>query len=201
MEVVMTSSLECIKPDAAGIDIGSRSHFVAVPVGRDEESVKEFGFFTEDLYRLSDWLKKCKISTVVMEATGSYWIALYEILETNGFEVYLVNGRHVKNVAGRKSDVQDCQWLQQLHSYGLLRKSFIPDEITKQLRHLVRHRNSIISSTARQLQIMQKALVEMNIQLQNVVSDISGDTGMSIIRAIVAGERDPKVLARHRDPR
>jgi transposase len=197
----MTSSLQCIKPNAAGIDIGSKSHFVAVPQGRDEVSVKEFKFFTQDLYHLSDWLKKCKIDTIAMEATGSYWVPLYDVLEKNGFEIYLVNGRHVKNVAGRKSDVQDCQWLQQLHSYGLLKKSFIPDSITKQLRHLVRHRDNIVRSSARQIQIMQKTLVEMNMQLHNVISDISGDTGMAIIRAIIAGERDVKVLAEYRDTR
>ena len=200
-EVVMTSSLECIKQNAAGIDIGSKSHFVAVPQGRDSVSVREFKFFTEDLHNLSDWLKKCSIETVAMEATGSYWMPLYEILEKEGFEVYLVNGRHVKNVAGRKSDVQDCQWLQQLHSYGLLRKSFIPEAITKELRHLVRHRDNVIRCSARQVQIMQKTLIEMNMHLQNVISDITGDTGMAIIRSIIAGERDVRVLAQHRDPR
>ena len=197
----MTSSLQCIKPNAAGIDIGSRSHFVAVPADRDKLCVREFKFFTPDLHALSDWLKQCKIETVAMEATGNYWVPLYEILEQAGFEVFLVNGRHVKNVSGRKSDVQDCQWLQQLHSFGLLNPSFIPDALTKELRHLVRHRDNLIRSSARQLQLVQKALVEMNLQIQNVISDISGDTGMKIVRAICAGERDAKILANYRDSR
>ena len=197
----MTTSLHCIKPNAAGIDIGSKSHFVAVPSDRDSKFIREFKFFTEDLYALSDWLKSCKIETVAMEATGSYWISLYEILEKAGFEVYLVNSRHTKNVAGRKTDVQDCQWIQQLHSYGLLKNSFIPDYLTKELRHYVRHRDNLIRTSARQLQLIQKALIEMNLQIQNVISDIAGDTGMKIVRAICAGERDAKVLAEYRDPR
>lgn len=197
----MSSSLKCINSNAAGIDIGSRSHFVAVGQDKDSKPVREFGFFTEDLYKLADWLKASGITTIAMEATGSYWIPLYEILEIYKFEVYLVNGRHVKNVSGRKSDVQDCQWLQQLHSYGLLNNSFIPNEHARSLRHLVRHRDGLIRSNARQLQLMQKCLVEMNMQLHNVISDISGDTGLKIIRAIVSGQRDAKTLAQYRDPR
>jgi len=196
-----TSSLPCIKPNAAGIDIGSRSHFVAVPSDRDIENVKEFGFFTEDLYKLCQWLKKCSIETVAMEATGSYWIPLYDILISSGFEVYVVNARHIKNVSGRKTDVQDCQWIQQLHSYGLLRASFIPDALTSQLRHLMRYRDNLLRQASRQLQLIQKFLVEMNIQLMNAVSDIAGDTAMKIIRAICAGKRDAKKLAGYRDPR
>lgn len=197
----MTSSLKNIKPNAAGIDVGSRSHFVAVPADRDEQSVREFGFFTEDLYRLADWLLQCKIETVAFEATGSYWIPLYDILIEKGFEVCLTNARHIKNVSGRKTDVLDCQWIQQLHSFGLLKPSFIPDRITTQLRHFVRHRDGLIRQTAKQIQFMQKALIEMNLQLQNVVSDIAGDTGMRIIRALCAGEKNPKKLAEYRDPR
>lgn len=196
-----TSSLPCIKPNAAGIDIGSRSHFVAVPTDRDAESVKEFGFFTEDLHKLCQWLKKCSITTVAMEATGSYWIPLYDILVSHGFEVYVVNARNIKNVTGRKTDVQDCQWIQQLHSYGLLRASFIPDTLTAQLRHLMRYRDNLLKQAAKQLQLIQKFLVEMNIQLLNAVSDIAGDTAMKIVRAICAGERDAKKLASYRDSR
>lgn len=196
-----TSSLACIKPNAAGIDIGSRSHFVAVPSDRDVENVKEFNFFTEDLYKLCEWLKKCSIDTVAMEATGSYWIPLYDVLVSSGFEVYVINARHIKNVTGRKTDVQDCQWIQQLHSYGLLRASFIPDTLTTQLRHLMRHRDNLLRQAARQLQLIQKFLVEMNIQLMNAVSDIGGDTAMKIIRAICSGEKDAKKLAQYRDPR
>ena len=197
----MNSSLPCVKPNAAGIDVGSRSHFVAVPIDRDQQPVKEFSFFTEDLHRLAQWLKDCKIETVAFEATGSYWIPLYDILIEENFEVCLVNARHIKNVSGRKTDVQDCQWIQQLHSCGLLRSSFIPDQLTGKLRHFVRHRDTLIRYAATQLQLMQKALVEMNLQLQNVVSDISGDTGMRIIRAICVGERDAKTLSSYRDPR
>jgi transposase len=197
----MSSSLPCVKSNAAGIDIGSRSHFVAVPTSCDQPSVREFSFFTEDLHRLVQWLKDCKIETVALEATGSFWIPLYDILIEENFEVCLVNARHIKNVSGRKTDIQDCQWIQQLHSCGLLRPSFIPDQLTEKLRHFVRHRDTLIRQAAIQLQLMQKALVEMNLQLQNVVSDISGDTGMRIIRAICSGERNPKKLAGYRDPR
>ena len=173
----MTSSIICINKNAAGIDIGSRSHFVAVPADRDKHPVREFAFFTQDLHKLADWLKQCKIDTVAMESTGSYWIALYNILIDRGFEVCLVNARYVKNVSGRKTDVEDCQWIQQLHSYGLLSKSFIPDSLTLQLRHYMRHRDNLIRQAARQLQLIEKGLTEMNLQLQNVISDISGETG------------------------
>lgn len=197
----MTSSLPCVRPNAAGIDIGSKSHFVAIPADRDPQPVKEFGFFTNDLHRLKDWLKKHKIETVAFEATGSFWIPLYDVLTKAEIEVFLVNGRHIKNVTGRKTDVQDCQWIQQLHACGLLRASYIPDQITIDLRQFVRHRDTLIRHAATQMQLMQKALTEMNLQIQNVVSDISGDTGMRIIRAICKGEKDPKRLAKHRDPR
>jgi transposase len=197
----MKTSLECIEPNAAGIDVGSFSHFVAVPVGRDCECVKEFSCFTADLHALADWLKKCEITTVAMESTGVYWIPLYEILEERGFKVCLVNARYLKNVSGRKSDVLDCQWIQQLHSYGLLQPSFRPEEETIRLRQLVRHRSNLVRWGATHIQQMQKALTQMNLQLHNVVSDISGDTGMKIIRAICNGERDAQKLASLRNNR
>jgi len=172
-----------------------------IVINRDPEPVREFGFFTEDIQKLAQWLKECKIETVALEATGSFWIPLYDALIEQNIEVCLVNARHIKNVSGRKTDVQDCQWIQQLHSCGLLKPSFIPDQLTSKLRHFVRHRDALIRRAATELQLMQKALVEMNLQLQNVVSDIAGDTGMKIIRAICSGEQDPKKLSKYRDPR
>ena len=186
---------------AAGIDIGSKSHFVAVPEGADEQNVREFGCFTADLHRLVDWLISCLVTTVVMESTGAYWIPLFEILESRGIEVKLVNARHVKNVPGRKTDVLDCQWLQQLHTYGLLSGSFRPPEQICALRAYIRHRMNQVRYCAAHIQYMQKALTQMNLLLHNVVSDITGVTGMSIIKAILAGERNPQVLASMRDRR
>jgi transposase len=197
----MESTCTCIEPNAAGIDVGSFSHFVAVPQGRDKENVKEFGGFTEDLHSIVYWLKNCRIKTVAMEATGVYWIPLYEILTEKGFQVCLVNARHYKNVRGRKSDVLDCQWLQQLHSYGLLKPSFQPGEQENKLRQLVRHRANLVRWGSTHAQQMQKALAQMNLQLNNVVRDILGDTGLRIIRAICSGERNPKVLSKLRDAR
>jgi transposase len=194
-------ALEQINLNAAGIDIGSEENWVAVPKGRHEESVRMFPTFTEDLQRTADWLEACGIETVAMESTGVYWIPLYEILEARGFEVNLVNARHVKNVDGRKTDVLDCQWVQQLHTYGLLQPSFRPPENICAIRSLVRHREMLIQYRAAHIQHMQKALHLMNIQLTNVLSDITGVTGMKIIRAIVAGERDREVLAGYRDRR
>jgi transposase len=188
-------------PDAAGIDIGGSSHYVAVPADRDPQPVRSFGAFTEDLFALSDWLSACRITTVAMEATGVYWIPLFEILERRGFEVVLVNARHVKNVPGRKSDVIDCQWLQELHAMGLLSASFRPSDPIVALRSLVRQRKMLVEYAASHVQHIQKALVQMNIQLQNVVTDVTGVTGMKIIRDILRGERDPKILAAHRDYR
>jgi transposase len=193
--------LEHINMMAAGIDVGSKSHFVAIPEGCDEVSVKEFKSFTTDLYALADWLEKCGIKTVVMESTGVYWIPLYELLESRGFEVKLVDARHVKNVSGRKTDVLDCQWLQQLHTYGLLNGAFRPSEQICALRTYLRQRSMLIQQGASHIQHMQKALSQMNVQLHNVISDITGETGMKIIRAIVKGERDPQLLAKHRDRR
>jgi transposase len=188
------SAISLTHPNAAGIDIGSASHFVAVPPDRDDEPVREFRSFTIELHRLADWLDACNVDTVAMESTGVYWIALYELLESRGFTVLLVNTRHVKNVSGRKSDVLDCQWLQQLMSYGLLHGAFRPAEQVCVLRALTRQRAMILRSQARFVQHMQKALTQMNIQLANVISDVVGETGQKILRAIVAGERDGMTL-------
>jgi hypothetical protein len=182
-------------PNAAGIDIGSDSHFVAVPPDRDDEPVREFRSFTVNLMRLADWLAACGIDTVAMESTGVYWIPLYELLQSRGFTVHLVNARHVKNVSGRKSDVLDCQWLQQLMSYGLLQGVFRPDEAICALRSVMRTRESLLGYQADHIRQMQKALTQMNVQLHNVIADIAGVSGQAILRAILAGERDPHALA------
>ena len=187
--------------NAAGIDIGSASHLVAVPPDRDDEPVREFPSFTADLNALADWLKDCGVDTVAMESTGVYWIPLFELLESRGFTVFLVNARQVKNVSGRKSDVLDCQWLQQLMSYGLLHGAFRPPDEVCVLRALSRQRATLLRSQARQVQHLQKALTQMNIQLANVISDVVGETGQRILRAIVAGERDGQVLATMTDVR
>jgi transposase len=198
---VRKRELTVMFPNAAGIDVGSASHYVAVPPERCAQSVREFQSFTEDLVALADWLGECGIDTVVMESTGVYWIALYELLEARGFTVYLVNARHVKNVSGKKSDVLDCQWLQQLMSFGLLAGAFRPAGEVCALRAVVRQRDSLIEAQAQQIQRMQKALTQMNVQLANVISDIAGQSGQDIVRAIVAGERDPYKLARLRNYR
>ena len=195
------AAISLTHPNAAGIDIGSASHFVAVPPDRDDEPVREFHSFTADLHRLADWLDACGVDTVAMESTGVYWIALYELLESRGFTVLLVNARHVKNVSGRKSDVLDCQWLQQLMSYGLLHGAFRPAEQVCVLRALTRQRAMILRSQGRFVQHMQKALTQMNIQLANVISDVVGETGQRILRAIVTGERDGMALARLKNSR
>jgi len=187
--------------NAAGIDIGSAEHFVAVPEDRDKQPVRKFRCFTADLHALAQWLKACRIDTVAMESTGVYWIPVFQILETYGFEVKLVNARHVKNVPGRKSDVCDCQWLQNLHTYGLLSGSFRPEDQICVLRSYWRHRDNLLRYASSHIQHMQKALTEMNIQLHKVISDITGVTGMRIIRAIIAGERNPLVLASMKDRR
>lgn len=194
-------ALTITHPNAAGIDIGSASHYVAVPPDRDDEPVREFTSFTADLNRLADWLRRCGVDTVAMESTGVYWIPLYELLDARGFTVLLVNARHVKNVSGRKSDVQDCQWLQQLMSYGLLRGAFRPADEVCALRALSRQREMLLKNQARHVQHMQKALTQMNIQLANVISDVAGETGQKILRAIVAGERNGKALAAMKNAR
>ena len=193
--------LEVIHPHAAGIDVGNSSHYVAVRPDRDQEPVRRFDCFTADLHRLADWLKSCGVKTVAMQSTGVYWIPVYEILEERGFEVYLVNARHTKNLPGRKSDVQESQWLLKLHTYGLLSNSFQPPAEIRMLRTYWRQRGTHIAGAATCILRMQKALTQMNVQLANVISDISGLTGQAIIRAIVAGERDPRKLAALSDRR
>ena len=194
-------ALSLAYPNACGIDIGSTSHFVAVPADRDDDPVREFRAFTADLHSLVGWLRQCRITAVAMESTGVYWIALYEMLDAAGFEVQLVNARHVKTVPGRKSDVLDCQWLQQLMSFGLLRGAFRPADEVCALRAVWRHRDMLLSYQARHVQHLQKALTQMNVQLHHVITDIMGVTGQAIVRAIVAGERDTSVLAAMRDRR
>lgn len=198
---VSLDSLEQINLNAAGLDIGAEEIWACVPEGRDEVSVRVFETFTVDLYDLANWLRACGVETVAMESTGVYWIPVFEILEERGFELYLVNARHVKNVTGRKTDLLDCQWVQQLHTYGLLQASFQLDEQMAVLRAYVRHRGNLIRYRSSHIQHMQKALTLMNLQLTTVISDITGETGMKIIRAIVAGARDPVQLARFRHPR
>lgn len=195
------SSLPILYPDTAGIDIGSKSHFVAVPTDRDSKSVREFPSFTANLLDIVKWLKECRIKTVVMESTGVYWIPLFELLEENGFEVKLANARHVKNVSAHKTDVLDCQWLQQLGTFGLLKGAFRPENEIVKLRAYLRQRDMLIKSSSQHIQHMQKALTQMNLHLHNVISDITGVTGMNIIRNIVIGVTDPKVLATFRDER
>ena len=190
-----------LQPDSAGIDIGATELLVAVPPDRDPESVRTFGTFTEDLHALADWLTRCRIQTIAMESTGVYWIPLFQILETRGFAVCLVNARHVKNVPGRKTDVLDCQWLQYLHSVGLLRGSFRPEDQVCALRAYLRHRDMLVRCAASHVQHIQKALNQMNLQLHHVISDLTGLTGLAILDAILAGQRDPHVLAALRDRR
>jgi transposase len=187
--------------DAAGIDIGATEIYVAVPADRDSEPVRSFQTFTEDLMVLADWLMRCRIRTVAMESTGVYWIPLMQILEARAIEVYLVNARYAKNVPGRKTDVSDCQWLQYLHSVGLLKASFRPAAEVCAVRSLLRHRDNLVGLASHHVQHMQKALDQMNLQLHHVISDVTGTTGLAIIDAILAGKRDVNELARLRDPR
>src|ERR1700720_5048378 len=194
-------SLEVIHRDAAGIDIGNESHYVAVPPQRDSQPVQRFGCTTAELKEMAVWLKQCRIRTVAMQSTGVYWIAVYDILEQAGLQVYLVNARETKNLPGRKSDVQESQWLMKLHTYGLLRNSFRPWHEIRTLRTYWRQRHDLVRSTGRHIQRMQKALTQMNIQLANVISDLSGVTGQAIVKAILDGERDPRELAAYRDCR
>ena len=195
------SQWQVVHPDAAAIDIGARFHVVAIPPDRDPEPVRRFESFTHDLGQLADWLVQNGITTVAMESTGIYWIPVFEILEERGLAVILANARDVKNVPGRKTDVNDAQWLERLHAYGLLRGSFRPSLELASLRALVRHRERLLADAASHILHMQKALMEMNLQLHHVVTDITGKTGMQILRAIVMGQRDPAVLATYRDPR
>ncbi len=195
------TELPRIKPDAAGLDISEAEIVACVPCDRREEPIRSFATFTPDLHALADWLQACGIKTVAMECTGVYWIPVYEVLEERGFEVYVVNARHLKNVPGRKTDVCDAQWIQTLHSYGLLDSSFLPDALWRPLRAYWRHRMGLVEHRPPHIQHMQKALQQMNVQLTQVLSDITGVTGMQIIRAIVAGERNPVTLAQFRDRR
>src|SRR6202158_1780118 len=188
-------SLEVVHPHAAGIDIGNKSHYVAVPPTRDSQPVRRFGCTTDELKVMAEWLLQCGIRTVAMQSTGVYWIAVYDILEAAGLEVYLVNARETKNLPGRKSDVQESQGLMKLHTYGLLRNSFRPPQEIRTMRTYWRQRNDWIRSAGRHIQRVQKALTQMNIQLANVLSDVSGMTGQAIVKAILAGERDPYQLA------
>lgn len=196
-----SKTLSLMNPHAAGIDIGSREHYVCVPADRDDQPVRCFSTFTEDLNALADWLIRCGIQTVAMESTGIYWIPVFDLLEARGLQVYLVNARHLKSVPGRKSDVKDCQWIQQLHSFGLLQGSFRPDQEIRELRSYLRLRRRLTQDAARAILHMQKALSQMNIQLAHVVNNLAGKTGLKIIRDIVKGIHSPKQLAQHRDRR
>jgi hypothetical protein len=187
--------LEVMHPHAAGIDVGNSAHYVAVRPDRDPDSVRRFECFTADLHRLADWLQLCGVTTVAMQSTGVYWIPVYEILDARGFEVYLVNARHTKNLPGRKSDVQESQWLLKLHTYGLLRNSFHPPAAIRVVRTYWRQRGDHVHAVSTCIQRMQKVLTQLNIQLANVISDLSGWTGQRIVRAILAGERGPERLA------
>ena len=195
------SDLKMVNPTAAAIDIGSTMHMAAVNPDACDTPVRAFGTFTQDLHDLADWFEACGVTSVAMESTGVYWIPAFEVLEARGFDVILVNARYAKNVPGRKTDVSDAGWLRQLHSYGLLRGSFRPVAEIATLRAYLRQRERLVEYAAAHIQHMQKALMEMNLQLHHVVSDITGATGMRIIRAIVAGERNPEVLAAFRDIR
>jgi len=194
-------SLPVMRPNAGGADMGAREIFVAVPPDRDTESVRSFPTFTQDLHALADWLQRCHVDTVAMESTGVYWIPLFQILEARGIEVHLVNAQHVHHVPGRKSDVLDCQWLQYLHSVGLLRASFRPEHAVCEIRSLMRHRENLVQMACVHVQHMHKALDQMNLQIHHVISDITGVTGLAIVDAIVAGKTNPKELAKLRDHR
>ncbi len=194
-------ALSMINPGAATIDIGSTMHMAAVNPNADSDPVRSFGTFTGDLHAMARWFKACGVTSVAMESTGVYWIPAYEVLEEHGFRVILVNARYAKNVPGRKTDVNDAAWLQRLHSFGLLRGSFRPEAGVATLRAYLRQRERLIEYCASHIQHMQKALMEMNVQLHHVVSDVTGATGIRIIRAIVAGERAPDILAGMRDIR
>jgi len=195
------SQLPTLHPHAAGIDIGATQIQVAVPHDADPKPVRTFSTFTDDLLKLRDWLKACGVKTLAMESTSVYWIALFQILEAAGLEVCLVNARHCKNLPGRKSDVSDCQWLQYLHSVGLLRASFRPPEHICAIRSLLRHRAALVRYAATHVQHLQKALTQMNLQIHNVISDLTGVTGLAILDAILAGQRDPQQLAALKDHR
>jgi transposase len=188
-------ALEIVHPDAAGIDVGGSEHWVAISPDRDPEPVRRFGCFTADLREMGRWLVEKGVRSVAMQSTGVYWMPVFEVLEQQGLEVYLVNAQHTKNVPGRKSDVQECQWLLKLHAFGLLNNSFQPSDEIRVARTLWRHRGDLVAEAGSSVQRMQKVLTEMNVQLSNVLSDLSGVSGMNILNAILEGERDPQVLA------
>jgi len=197
-------NLPVIHPHAAGIDVGATQHFVCVPtdaVGPQESAVRSFGAFTGELDQLVEWVLACQVTTVAMESTGVYWIPLFQKLEAAGLTVVLVNARHLKQVPGRKTDVKDCQWIQRLHSYGLLHGSFRPGDAICRLRTLMRHRANLVEACSQQVLHMQWALDQMNVHLHHVISDLDGETGLRIVDAILAGQRDPKALVALRDPR
>jgi transposase len=193
--------LEIVNRDAAGIDVGNQSHYVAVPLGRDAQPVREFGSWTAALEEMAQWLISCGIRTAVLQSTGVYWIGVHDVLQKHGLDVHLVDARGTKNVPGRKSDVQECQWLMKLHTYGLLRACFLPAPEIHAVRTMWRLRDQHVKDAGRCIQHMQKALIEMNVQLHIALSDISGVSGQAIIRALLAGQRDPKALAALRDGR
>jgi transposase len=198
---LLEQKLTMINPNAAGIDVASEEMWVCVPEDRAEDHVRKFGAFTDDLYAIADWLKACGVTSVAMESTGIYWIPLYQVLAERGFEVCLVNARQLKNVSGRpKTDRLDCRWLQRLHSYGLLMASFRPDDEICHLRSLLRHRDNVIRQSTTHIQHMQKALHQMNVLLDKVISDITGVTGLAIMQKILDGERNPVKLATLRNP-
>jgi len=193
-------ALEVVHPNAAGIDIGGQEHWVAISPENDEQPVRCFECFTADLERMADWLVSRGVGSVAMQSTGVYWMPVFEILQQRGMAVYLVNARHTKNLPGRKSDVAECQWLLKLHTFGLLNNSFQPSDAVRAMRTLWRHRGGLVAQASSAIQRMQKALIEMNIQLSNVLSDLSGVSGMAILEAILAGERTPRKLAALADP-
>lgn len=197
MKEKKSKAFPIIYPNAAGIDISSKEHYVAVNPDRADKPIRAFGGFTEDLKAIAAWLKECKVDTVAMEATGIYWVSLFLVLEEAGFDVVLVTAKHVKNVRGKKTDVSDADWIRQLHSCGLLSASFQPDAFTRKLRAYMRHRKNLIQMSATHINMMQKALEQMNIKLHHVIADITGKSGQDIISAIINGERDPETLYAH----
>ncbi len=201
MKQKVTQSFNIIHPDAAGIDVSSKDYYIAVPADRDEIPVRQFGSFTQDLEAIVDWLFKCGITSIAMESTGVYWVQLFMVLQDHGFEVFLVNAKQIKNVSGKKTDVLDCQWIQQLQTFGLLSNSFQPDNITKELRTYVRQRKSLTEAASKEVLRMQKSMTLMNIKLDKVISDIMGKSGQLILKAILQGERDAKVLVSLADSR